>query len=435
MSLPIVVSIISFLIFVTILATPKLPNALVFFLVGPLVVFTGTMKASDVFGVMASSSLFLMMIIGFFSHLMKISTLDMSIGTIVNNLTKKAKGKHQETYVFFIIFVVGALFSTVLQNVSVAMAMLPALFGIARTTGISRSKMVLFIIYATTLGGAVTLIGTPTNVFASGALEAAGIQPFGMLDFAWVALPIAILGGAYMILMHNRCASYDDTDSGDLEVLSEVTDPVRANRQKSWVSATFGAFVMALVVNSLWPNIGAYFNPYMVGFFGIGVMFLFKVFTWDEIMDGFPYRNVLFTAGILLVIRIVSGTGLGAVFGDAVVRIIGDSTNLYFITSVLFIGAAIVTQFMNNMATAGALAPIGISIAEAMGADPRAIVMAIAIGAGCGYLTPMASGTNQTLIAFSELQIQDFVKFGWPLVVISFICCVLILPQVFPFFP
>ena len=111
--------------------------------------------------------------------------------------------------------------------------------------------------------------------------------------------------------------------------------------------------------------------------------------------------------------------------------ILGDTKNLYLITAVLFLGSAIATQFMNNMATAGVLAPIGISIAESMGANPQAIVLAIAIGAGCSFLTPIASGTNQTLMIFTNLK---FTKFGWPLVIISFICCVGILPLVFPFF-
>ena len=117
-----------------------------------------------------------------------------------------------------------------------------------------------------------------------------------------------------------------------------------------------------------------------------------------------------------------------------IINIIGESKNLYLITAVLCIGASIATSFMNNMACAGMLAPVGISIANALGANPQAIVLAIAIGAGCSYLTPIASGTNQTLMIFTNLKFTDFAKFGWPLVIISFICCVGILPLVFPFF-
>ena len=38
------------------------------------------------------------------------------------------------------------------------------------------------------------------------------------------------------------------------------------------------------------------------------------------------------------------------------------------------------------------------------------------------------------MMLFTKLKFQDFTKFGWPLLIISWICCVLILPQVFPFF-
>lgn len=61
----------------------------------------------------------------------------------------------------------------------------------------------------TTLGGACTLIGTPTNVYANTALEEAGLELFGMLDFAWVGLPIFIIGGLYMVIFNRFCPSYD----------------------------------------------------------------------------------------------------------------------------------------------------------------------------------------------------------------------------------
>lgn len=127
-------------------------------------------------------------------------------------------------------------------------------------------------------------------------------------------------------------------------------------------------------------------------------------------------------------------SGLGELFGNALINIIGESRNLYVITAVLCIGASIATQFMNNMASAGMLAPVGISIAQTLGANPKAIVLAIAIGAGCSFLTPIASGTNQSMMIFTKLKFQDFTKFGWPLLIISWIMCILILPQVFPFF-
>jgi len=175
-------------------------------------------------------------------------------------------------------------------------------------------------------------------------------------------------------------------------------------------------------------------NPNFIGYALIAVSVLTTVVKPKEVITSFGVDMVLFCAGINLIIAVMKNSGLGEVFGSIVLSILGDTHNLYLITAVLFLGSAIATQFMNNMATAGVLAPIGISIAESMGANPQAIVLAIAIGAGCSFLTPIASGTNQTLMIFTNLKFTDFAKFGWPLVIISFICCVGILPLVFPFF-
>ena len=67
-------------------------------------------------------------------------------------------------------------------------------------------------------------------------------------------------------------------------------------------------------------------------------------------------------------------SGLGQVVGDMIINIIGESKNLYLITAVLCIGASIATSFMNNMACAGMLAPVGISIANALGANPHVML-------------------------------------------------------------
>ena len=202
-------------------------------------------------------------------------------------------------------------------------------------------------------------------------------------------------------------------------------------RKQMVVGITFLVFVAALVLKSLKV---ISIDPNFIGYAMIAVAVLTTVVTPKEALESRDSQMILFCAGINLMIAVMNQSGLGQVFGDMIINIIGESKNLYLITAVLCIGASIATSFMNNMACAGMLAPVGISIANALGANPQAIVLAIAIGAGCSYLTPIASGTNQTMMIFTKLKFQDFAKFGWPLLIISWILCIAILPQVFPFF-
>ena len=427
MSMTLLWALVCLVIFVVILAHPKLPNWMTFVCLAPVALFTGIMGSSDIYAVLNSSSLHLMIIICMFSGMIAATGLDVVIGDFVDRVTSSQTGAKKEMMIFAIVYLTSGLISTVLQNSYVALAFLPVLRSIAKKNRISLSKLVLFVIYSTTLGGAVTLIGTPTNVYANTALEEAGLPLFGLLDFAWVAVPIFIIGGIYMVVMNRWCASYDDYGE---EMVEKQLTKEQKNKQKV-VGIAFLVFIIALVLGSLGV---ISIDPNFVGYAMIAIAVLSTIVTPKEVLSSLDVNMVIFCAGINLMIAIMNQSGLGNLFGDIIVNLIGESRNLYVITAIVCIGASVATQFMDNMACAGMLAPVGISIAESLGANPQAIVLAIAIGAGCSYLTPIASGTNQTMMLFTKLKFQDFTKFGWPLLIISWICCVLILPQVFPFF-
>ena len=427
MSMTLLWALICLIIFVVVLAHPKLPNWMTFICMAPVVLLAKVMEVKDIYAVLNNSSLHLMVIICMFSGMIAATGLDIIIGDFVDRVTSSQTGKKKEMMIFAIVYIVSGLISTVLQNSYVAMAFLPVLKSIARKNRISLSKLVLFVIFATTLGGAITLIGTPTNVYANTALEEAGLQLFGMLDFAWVGIPIFIVGGLYMIIMNRWCASYDDFG----EAVVEKTLTAEQKKKQMVVGIAFLVFVIALVLKSLKV---ISIDPNFIGYAMIAIAILTTIVSPKEAMSSLDAQMILFCAGINLMIAVMNQSGLGQVFGDLIIKVIGESRNLYLITAVLCIGASIATSFMNNMACAGMLAPVGISIANALGANPQAIVLAIAIGAGCSYLTPIASGTNQTMIIFTKLKFQDFAKFGWPLLIISWILCIAILPQVFPFF-
>ena len=427
MSMTLLWALVCLVIFVVILAHPKLPNWMTFVCLAPVALFTGIMGSSDIYAVLNSSSLHLMIIICMFSGMIAATGLDVVIGDFVDRVTSSQTGAKKEMMIFAIVYLTSGLISTVLQNSYVALAFLPVLRSIAKKNRISLSKLVLFVIYSTTLGDAATLIGTPTNVYANTALEEAGLPLFGLLDFAWVAVPIFIIGGIYMVVMNRWCASYDDYGE---EMVEKQLTKEQKNKQKV-VGIAFLVFIIALVLGSLGV---ISIDPNFVGYAMIAIAVLSTIVTPKEVLSSLDVNMVIFCAGINLMIAIMNQSGLGNLFGDIIVNLIGESRNLYVITAIVCIGASVATQFMNNMACAGMLAPVGISIAESLGANPQAIVLAIAIGAGCSYLTPIASGTNQTMMLFTKLKFQDFTKFGWPLLIISWICCVLILPQVFPFF-
>lgn len=436
MTMELLGAILGVIVFILILAF-RLPNWLTYVAVAPIVVFMGTMTTKEVYAVFSSSGLQLMYVICIFMGLMTATGLDSVIGnTAVTYVNKVAGGnkKKEEMMLLLVLFVFGNIFSFFLANNHVAMALVPVIYGIAKRSGFSYSKMCLFVIFSTTLGGACTLVGTTSNVYANTALMDNGLRGFGMLDFAWVGIPVMILGGIYLILFNRMCPSYEEIVPGDAAVLMEANDTVSSEMKKKQrlVCGGFMLFLTGMILDS--ADIIKGFSPYFFGYLIITILYFLKVAKPKQFFTSISSQLVLFCAGINLAIAIINKTPLGDIFANFFINAIGGTTNLYIITAILWLGTAVMTQFMNNMACVGVLAPVGIALAEHLGADPRAIVMAIAMAGTSSYLTPMASGTNQLIMPFTNLKFQDFFKYGWPLLIINFICCVLILPLVFPFF-
>jgi len=94
--------------------------------------------------------------------------------------------------------------------------------------------------------------------------------------------------------------------------------------------------------------------------------------------------------------------------------------------------SCIMTQFMSNTATAALLCPIGLSIAQGLNADPKAVLMAIVLGASFAYATPLGMPANTMVMAPGGYKFGDYTKVGVPLLVISFIFCMIVLPIFWP---
>ena len=70
--------------------------------------------------------------------------------------------------------------------------------GHARRFGISPSRWLLPISYASILGGTCTLIGTSTNLLVDGMMQQANGYSFALFELAWVGIPLVMAGWLYL---------------------------------------------------------------------------------------------------------------------------------------------------------------------------------------------------------------------------------------------
>ncbi len=92
-----------------------------------------------------------------------------------------------------------ALASAFINNTAVVVLFIPIALSIGCATGVSPSKYLIPISFASILAGTCTLIGTSTNIIISDLSAAHGYGALGMFELAPLGVPIAVLGLAYLL--------------------------------------------------------------------------------------------------------------------------------------------------------------------------------------------------------------------------------------------
>lgn len=81
---------------------------------------------------------------------------------------------------------------------------------------------------------------------------------------------------------------------------------------------------------------------------------------------------------------------------------------------VILITTMMLTDLMNNAATAAVLAPIALGAANQLGVNPDTYLMAVAIGASCAFLTPIGHQNNTLILGPGGFRFGDYWRMGLP---------------------
>lgn len=115
---------------------------------------------------------------------------------------KRLAGSSQ-TRLLGVVMLSGAVLSLFMNNIAAVAVLLPATMGLARQARIPPSRLLMPLAYGVIAGGMATLF-TTSNIIASSALRDAGLQPFGVLDFLPVGIPLVLITVVYMLFVGKR---------------------------------------------------------------------------------------------------------------------------------------------------------------------------------------------------------------------------------------
>jgi di/tricarboxylate transporter len=159
---------------------------------------TGVLTPREAFSGFASSAVVTIASIFILVEALRVTRLTERAGDVLLRV-----GGTREHSLVATVMVAGAVLSLVMNNIAAAAVLLPTIPGISLKARVSPSRLLMPLAFATILGGMATLF-TTSNIVVSGVLRNHDLSGFGVLDFAPVGIPLAVVGIGFMTLYGRR---------------------------------------------------------------------------------------------------------------------------------------------------------------------------------------------------------------------------------------
>ena len=402
----------------------KIPLGLTAMICAIGLTLTGVLTTSEAFAGFVNSNVILCVAMFIVGQALFETGMANKIGGLV---TRFAKTERQ--LIIAIMVIVGTM-SGFLSNTGTAAVLIPVVIGISAQSGFSRGKLLMPLVFAAALGGNLSIIGAPGNLMGVNALNELGIET-GFFEYIGVGLPMLVAGILYFAIFGYKLLP-DGKDSAELE--DDNFAPKDFSDVPKWKQVTSLVVLIVTIVAMIFEDqIGIKLQ--VTASVGAIVLMLTGVISEKQALRSIDLKTVFLFGGSLALAKALEVSGAGALVADFIIKMLGSDPSPTVMLLVIFIVTCTMTNFMSNTATTALMVPIAVSLAQGLGADPRAVVVATVIAGSCAYATPIGMPANTMVVGIGGYKFRDYVKAGLPLILCSFVICMVLLPILFPFYP
>jgi di/tricarboxylate transporter len=142
-----------------------------------------------------------------------------------------------------------------------------------------------------------------------------------------------------------------------------------------------------------------------------------------QLMDaGDAYRAIDWPVIVLLAAMIPVGQALETTGGAALIAeqilTVAQGQAAWVALSIILVGTMLLSNVVNNAAAAILVAPIALGVSSQLGLASDAVLMAVAVGASCAFLTPIGHQSNALVMEPAGYRFGDYWRLGLPLSVL-----------------
>lgn len=209
---------------------------------------------------------------------------------------------------------------------------------------------------------------------------------------------------------------HGDSDSVDaqfnlLGLWPLMRRPINLNRTRK-IALAGGIFAVAILL-----GIAGVVSLPIAFILAVGAYVLTGILTVRKIYDDIDWPVIVLLAAMIPVGNALTTTGTTQLVAQSLISVT-EGLSIPIILALLLVVTMLLSDVINNAATALVMAPLGIAMAEALQASADPFLMSVAVGASCAFLTPIGHQCNTLVMGPGGYKFSDYWRVGLPLEII-----------------
>lgn len=164
---------------------------------------------------------------------------------------------------------------------------------------------------------------------------------------------------------------------------------------------------------------------------GVLAYMLLRLVPLRAVYESIDWPVIVLLGALIPVAGAMSATGAADLLARLLMENLAQGNAIITLTLLLVVTMTL-SDFMNNAATAAVMCPIALSAASQLGVSPDSLLMAVAIGASCSFLTPIGHQNNTLILSPGGFRFGDYWRLGLPLEILVALISVPMLLWIWP---
>jgi len=289
--------------------------------------------------------------------------------------------------------------------------------------------LMLAIAYSASIGGIATLIGTPTNLVLAGVVQSTFGKEITFSEWFILGFPISILLLLLCWYYLTRFAftfKQKEFPGGRSEIANRLKALGTLGFEEKMVLVVFALTAFAWIARSfLIQRFIPAMDDTIIAMCTVMILFLLptrnegkRLMEWKDAVK-LPWGILLLFGGGLTLALGFDTSGLALWIGGKLSAL--QVLPFFLLLMILIAIVNFMTEITSNIATTAILLPVLVSLAPVLGVHPYYLMIAATLAASCAFMLPVATPPNAVVFGSGYLEMQDMVKKGFWLNIISII--------------